>query len=488
MRKKVMRRAVVLALGALAALPSAVVAFTTSGGYVAHNYATAFPSRNQVGPIGVAFDQSDNLYVADHFDGNLYRFEPGGGAASGATRVTAKPIAGGVEGLAVTSAGRLYLARSGAGDVVELDPATGQVVRVVASGIRCATGLAVDPSTGDLFVSESVCGNTIWQISGYETGRGTASPYVTGLNDVDGLAADRTGTLYAAEGGWLLKIDRRAGLPPAVARIAFVPRIDGLALAAHPSSSGPPFVVANRNDGIATLVDFRHGLTATDIFRGGSRGDFAAVDSHGCLYLTQTSAIVKVSGPAGCSFEPTTPAGRVPGAGILLDTLSGPFSRNGRACSARRRIVFRLRQAGGVRLRSAVVYLNGRRVRRLRGRAVTAPIVLTRLPSGRITLKVVALTTRGKRLTTRHLYANCSPPPRCVRSVSLKVPQRRGASAISAIVYVNGRRIKTVRTGRITRVRLGSLPAGQLKLKLVTRYSNATQSITRRSLTGCRKK
>src|SRR5947209_56576 len=141
-----MRRQALLVLllaSLLLALPTSAHAYSTAGGYQAHDYATGFADLSCCGwgPIGVAFDQSDNLYVADSADGNLYRFQPGGGQAGPETRVSQKPIPGNPKGLAITADGRLYLAREQAGDVVELDPATGKVLRVVASGIPCAVGL-----------------------------------------------------------------------------------------------------------------------------------------------------------------------------------------------------------------------------------------------------------------------------------------------------------------------------------------------------------
>ena len=72
----------------------------------------------------------------------------------------------------------------------------------------------------------------------------------------------------------------------------------------------PPYLVANRNDGIVTRVDFRRGAPSqSDIFSGGSRGDFVAVDSHGCLYITQSASIVQISGSdSTCGSSPTTRA------------------------------------------------------------------------------------------------------------------------------------------------------------------------------------
>src|SRR4051812_33714001 len=159
---------------ALFSLAGSAGAYTTAPGYAAKDYATGFPfvARSGFGPIGITFDRSDNLYVSDAADDHVYRFQPGGGLAGIATRLTALPVAGKVAGLAFARDGRLYAARNVAGDVVELDQGTGAVIRTVASGIRCATGIAADPVSGDLFVSQNTCSGTIMRISGFSTGRG----------------------------------------------------------------------------------------------------------------------------------------------------------------------------------------------------------------------------------------------------------------------------------------------------------------------------
>lgn len=390
------------------AAPAGAEAYTTAPGYSARDYATGFRSLAccHWGPIGLAFDQSDNLYVANNADGHLYRFAPGGGAASGDTRVTGAPIGGGPAGLAVGRDGRLFLARYDAGDVVELNPATGGIVRTLAK-IQCATGLAVDPASGDLFVSQNLCGTTIWRISG----SGAVAPYVSNIPGVDGLSFGNDGTLYAVSGGQVVKIGGTgSGAPGAVTPIVYIPEADGIAAGVAPPGGGPAFVVVNRNDGAVTRADLTaNPVTKGDIFTGGSRGDLAAVDSSGCLYITQTASVVRVS-PSGraCDLSPSTtgPPGRP---GVVADLLAPPppvASR--RSCSASaRRLVIRLRQRGRVRFRSAAIYVAGRRVKVVRGRRVTAPIVLRGLPIGTFTLRVVATTTRGKRLTTRRRVSVC---------------------------------------------------------------------------------
>src|SRR3954451_23064292 len=107
------------------ALPASAGAYTAAPGYTASDYATGFPfdSTNRWGPIGVAFDRSDNLYVSDFVNGNVYRFQPGGGVAGTGTLLNTPPLFGGLKGLAFSRADHLFAARGMAHDVVELSPA-----------------------------------------------------------------------------------------------------------------------------------------------------------------------------------------------------------------------------------------------------------------------------------------------------------------------------------------------------------------------------
>ena len=65
-----------------------------------------------------------------------------------------------MQGLAFSEDGKqLYMTRQGCvpgGNVVEISPTDGHIIRTVAPNIPCATGLATDPVSGDLFVVLSV--------------------------------------------------------------------------------------------------------------------------------------------------------------------------------------------------------------------------------------------------------------------------------------------------------------------------------------------
>ena len=402
-------RAVVgIAIAALLALPGAAAAYTTAQGYLAQDYATGFPETpaNHWGPIGLAFDQSNNLYVADTQDGNIYRFQPGGGMASAATRLTQTPIPGKISGLAIAPSGAIYLARYQPGDVVQIDPGTGQIIRTVAS-VPCATGLAVDPISGDLFVSENQCGSTIYRVSNFSSGPGTVTSYAA-LPGVDGLVFAEDGTLYAESDG---QITRLAGTnsptPGAATGAVRVPTADGVAIGA-PIAGQSPFLVTNRNNGTVTRVDFTPtGTSQTDIFTGGSRGDFVAVDSHGCLYITQSSSIVRITGANGsCTLEPST-QGSAPTPAVVANVSSVSGASTQRACVLRSLLKVRVRQQGRVHLKTVTFYINGWRVKRVKGSAVTGAVTLSRLPKSSFMLKIVAITRKGKKLITRRWVYNC---------------------------------------------------------------------------------
>jgi YD repeat-containing protein len=125
----------------------------------------------------------------------------------------------------------------------------------------------------------------------------------------DGVTFAPDGSLYAAVFGQ--SIVRIAGTnaptPGAVTTLASVPSSDGTAVAASSDPSRPPFIFANRNDGIITRIDLTTTPpTLSTVASGGTRGDFVAVGPDGCLYATQTSTLVKVTNADGtCSLAPT---------------------------------------------------------------------------------------------------------------------------------------------------------------------------------------
>jgi hypothetical protein len=401
---------------AAAAALGAWLAVAPAHAYTAHNGAAATPfasgfdaDRRGIGPVGVAFDPSGRLYVGAIR--NLFAFGPSGGSADSSALVNRSPYARNLSGLAFGLDGRLYAGRykaDGTGDVVELDPRDGAIVRVVAADQPCPLALAVDPLTGDLLFSNAECGRSILRISQPASDKPTVSPFVTGLF-VDGLTFAPDGTLYAAHepdfvGATISAIDGPGQADPGARRsLATVPHSDGVAVGA---GNPAPFLIVNRTDGVITRVDLPSGRQ-TDLVRGGSRGDLIAVGSDGCLYATQSTSVLKVTNADGtCRPGDSTPPGSNPPLGGGLLPTSATVRSVVKRCATKRKIRLSVR-IRGLKLRSARVYVGGRRVKTLRRRALKRRLVLRHLPAKKFTV-VIRARTRGRRARVKRItYSAC---------------------------------------------------------------------------------
>lgn len=83
-----------------------------------------------------------------------------------------------------------------------------------------------------------------------------------------------------------------------------------------------------------------------------------------------------------------------------------------RRCVSRRKFRIRLRTTKDDPLVRAVVFLNRKRVRVVRGARLTAAIDLRGLPRGRVTVRVVGTTRSGRKETSKRTYRTCVPKRR----------------------------------------------------------------------------
>ncbi|HEU4657675.1 MAG TPA: hypothetical protein VFR97_09130 [Capillimicrobium sp.] len=427
-------------------IASSAEGYVAGNGAAASDFATGFEfsADRRVGPVGVAFDRSGQLYVSAL--AHLYRFGPDGGRAADA-RVSVAPAGRALTGLTFGADGRLYAARltgQTMGDVVELDPANGAVRRIVAAGIPCPVGLATHPLTGALYVSTVACGDDVRRIEDPGSIVPRTSVVLSGLA-VDGLTFAPDGTLYLAHepdaGGATI-----SALGPNGSRraLASVPNADGVALGVpEPAGSAIPFLVVNRTDGVVTKVDLRDAThPQTDLVVGGSRGDLIAVGADGCLYATQTDRVLKVTNADGsCRLVPSGGGGPGGGSGVgwgdgqgaapdvpvpaleggLIPTAVSATS-TARGCSPKRAIKVSLRFKGR-KLRRASVSVAGRHVRTVKGRALQRPLKLRRLPNRAFTVKVRAKTRGGRSYVRSTRYSACG---RTVLKRGKPRPLRRG--------------------------------------------------------------
>jgi len=266
---------------------------TAGPGFAVSDYAVGFQHTGSptdtagVGPLGLAFDgpsRSANLFVVDYADGFLYKFPPGGGTASEATKVNKQGFIT-PDGLAFSlDFKHLYVTLQNEGVVAELNPATGERLPITfPSGTQrlvFPTGLATDPLTGDLFVSQSLPipppspppDTSVVRIS---VPTGTTSVYANVT--VDGLTFDpRDGALYGGdEKAGLFSIDRSGTVKPINSGLMGV---DGVGLAATRVPGQPPYLFANQVNGTISKIDLTtKPPRTTTVASGGTRGDFTTV-------------------------------------------------------------------------------------------------------------------------------------------------------------------------------------------------------------------
>jgi hypothetical protein len=175
-------------------------------------------------------------------------------------------------------------------------------------------------------------------------------------------------------------------------------------------------------------------------------GDFFtnAIDEQGCVMVATADASTK---------DPVSGGERLVALPLFIRQVSGPALRGGgdcsgevqnlglppsnvdtppsaparRKCVSRRNFRIRLREPRGDRLKSAKVYVNGKRVKVVRGKRLRSRVDLRGLPKGRITVKIEGVTRKGKRVRELRRYRTCAtkrgpittpPRPRPVRDRS----------------------------------------------------------------------
>ncbi len=249
-----------------------------------------------IGPLGIAYPEGPGgAVLVSEYTGNIWRFASNN---DGQGTVGATVLANYGPGNAVNFAqfnGHIYMVQQNAGRVVEID-ANGAIIDVIAN-VTGATGIAVDPTSGHLFVSTSGITNLIFDVDPVAR---TATPFVS-AGAPDGLSFSADGSiLYAAviNESALIGFDKRTGAR--VFRSAPINGLDGSAVG-FGSMSGYAFV--NTNFGQVWRVNLSNGADISLIASGGDRGDFIAIDPNdGSLLLTQSRTVARLRAPAGASF------------------------------------------------------------------------------------------------------------------------------------------------------------------------------------------
>ncbi len=297
-----------------------------SSGYAAGNF--NYGGVNWGGCGGASnptFDTTGSVFVSDFFDGKLYKFDAGGGAVSSANvlanlgRTLRQPV--------YSTDGNLYVLRAAAsnapftGDVIQVDPNTGAIIRTLVTGLNCASDIAVDPISGDIFFTNACFGGgfespslfRVLHTSSTDPLPPVLTTYLTLPTATNGsVSFSPDGTIYVASNYLVANpaIYRIGGTnTPQPASITTVPGVSALywvtVAATLPGGAAKSLVVLTPPGNALSLFDLTTGVTTPITVGGASSG---IVGSDGCLYFGASYAIYKLTTSTGsCGFASTNP-------------------------------------------------------------------------------------------------------------------------------------------------------------------------------------
>jgi serine/threonine-protein kinase len=158
-----------------------------------HSAQTVLPFAGLNLPGGVAVDSAGNVYVADWGNHRVMKLPPG------SLSQEVLPFSGlnNPTGVAVDPAGTLYVADFGNHRVVKLPAGSSSQEVLPFTGLDQPEIVAVDPK-GSLYVTDRVNNRVVKLAAGADTSEVLAFP---GLNEPYGVAVDPEGTLYVTDAG-----------------------------------------------------------------------------------------------------------------------------------------------------------------------------------------------------------------------------------------------------------------------------------------------
>lgn len=132
-------------------------------------------------------------------------------------------------------------------------------------------------------------------------------------------------------------------------------------------------------------------------------GDYLADATTGCTITTITDP-----------DDPGPNNGQTPAASVVVTQTSGVTASEqskqaARVCTSRRSFRIRVRSKRRDPVVGATVSVNGKRVKTLKGKRVSAPVVLRGLPKGTFLVKITATTRKGRKISGTRRYKTCTP-------------------------------------------------------------------------------
>ncbi len=308
---------------------------TPTAGYTISTFATGLAENTEQidsaggflyacqGVVAPVIDDAGSIYASDIVSGGINVFGPAGGKATAATALPDTPFGPAELGSLVFApngdlyAGSLQTNDEGFGtpEVVQLDPTTGAIERVVANASdglsTCPVYLAVDPKSGNLFATQECSGGSS-QLSEIDTSTGEVTAYADpGPGQQLVFAPD--GTLFmvqAAADATSATIDEIGGThsasPGKVTQLVSLPfGADGIAIRSVSSAGEAQSLYVTGTNGEILSVDLtKSPAIVTKLASGGSVLDGVEL-RRGCLLVAATDAI-EAFGPRGACSKPAT--------------------------------------------------------------------------------------------------------------------------------------------------------------------------------------
>ncbi|HEX4744025.1 MAG TPA: hypothetical protein VFW12_05070 [Candidatus Limnocylindria bacterium] len=262
--------------------------------------------------VGLAFQPGTGVLFATDEAGQLWSVPAGGGAA---TPVGA-PFPKKPRGIAFGLDGRMYIARydngtsTGAGDVIEVHPATGAILRTVVSR-GCVDGIATEPSSGDLLITSC---RQMWRVVAPASAAPTIVSYAAVFN-AHAIQISPSGQVFvnapvnatscvASCSNDRSEIwDVTGGTAQSVKNI---PGTNGLALVgiiATPTGSFPHFVFTNSLAGDVQKVNLDTAGPNLPVLDADD-GDVMTIGPDNCLYAIHDATVHRISKSDGtCDLE-----------------------------------------------------------------------------------------------------------------------------------------------------------------------------------------
>jgi hypothetical protein len=284
MQKRLLTAAALsLSLGTcLSSAVQAGLVLTSAGvtdGFSLSTFASGFPSRSTIGPLGIAVNSAGKVIVNSSGDGKNYIFND----TNGQTPATALSSVSGANYPAA-------YAFSNGSVWGSTGFSTGQLIKLNNDGTTATTynvpvsqGLWTNPVNGHLLATGSQ-GIIDIDVSG-------ATPTYRSVNlsvFSDGVTVSPDGTIIYTNGVGGYRISDGVQVYANV----IVPGADGTGVISGGALNGD--IVVNTNSGELWLLDALGNKTL--IANGGSRGDYVAPDySDGTLFVTQTDSILRLT-------------------------------------------------------------------------------------------------------------------------------------------------------------------------------------------------